>query len=298
MARDITRDRVLETADALPVFPRVIDEILICLEDPDASLEKLVRHVERDPVLAGRVFAQANAAATRSRREPKVRDLFTATSLIGLSRLREIVIMTSLAGFLRDVLPPGLMPGFWEHSSATGVSARELAHWTHRPTDPALIAGLLHDVGQLWLCRFDPQAYARAWDKTVARELPILKAEREQFGIDHAQVGGWLAEHWGLPEAVVAAIRHHHVPDDALAEPLVAVVHVAEVLSNALDLGAGDARVPYLSEKACDMLGLTWDEDVEAMFGRIDAVSHFVGHYFHVSEGALAGGTGSVGLGS
>lgn len=281
MATAVTQDMVLGMDDALPVFPRVIDEILLCLDDPDASLERLVRHIERDPVLAGRVFAQANSAAARTtRRDASVRDIFTATSLIGLARLRETVIMTSLGGFLRSALPPGMVPGFWEHSAATGVAAREVARWARQPHDPALIAGLLHDIGQLWLFRFDPQAFTVAWQKTVSREMSVNQAECEQFSIDHAQVGAWLAEAWGLPTQVVLAIAGHHVPDSHIDEPLVAVVHIAEVLSNALDLGSGDARVPYLSVPACEMLGLNWGEGIEPMFGRIEAVSQFVGHYF------------------
>ncbi len=250
------------------------------LDDPDANIHRLVTHIQRDPVLAGRVFSQANAAATRTRHDANVRDLYSATSLIGLTALRQTVILTSLAGFLRGALPSGLSPAFWEHAAATGIGAQQVAAHANLPSDSALIAGLLHDIGQLWLYRFEPEAFSEVWRQVRARTVTIIDAERAQFGVDHTEVGFWLAESWGLPPAVCAAIRRHHSPDKALDEPLVAVVHIAEVLSNALDLGSGDARVPYLSEKVCEQLKLSWDESVEAMFGRIDAVSHFVAHYF------------------
>lgn len=278
--RTVTREEVIAQRDALPVFPRVIDDILATLDDPDANVGLLVAHVSRDPVLAAQVFSIANSAASHSRRDGKVRDLYTATSLIGLSRLRQTTIVTSLSGFLRGALPPGLAPGFWEHSAATGVCARQLAQHVHQPGDAALIAGLLHDIGQLWLFRFQPEAFMAAWQAAERREMTIDAAERARFGVDHATIGAWLAESWDLPAPVCAAIRHHHAPDSALNEPLVAVVHVAEVLSNALDLGGGNPRVSSLSDAACEQLGLRWDESAESLFGRIDAVSHFVATYF------------------
>lgn len=279
--KQVTQDLVLEHRDALPAFPRVIEEILMSLDDPDANMTLLVRHVERDPVVSARVFSLANAAANRTRRDAKVRDIYTATSLIGMTRLRQAVIMTSLSGFLRGALPPGLSPGFWEHSTATGVSAQQLASHARLPADAALIAGLLHDIGQLWLYRFEPETFMSVWKQAGEHTMLIDEAERAAFGVDHAQIGAWLAESWGLPPAIVAAILLHHAPDAGLQERLVAVVHVAEVLSNALDLGnSSHACVTDLSAKACAALDLRWDESAENLFGRIEGVSRFVATYF------------------
>ena len=280
-ARTITQEEVVARRDELPAFPRVIEEILVTLDDPEANLNILVGHIGHDPVLVARVFSQANAVATRRQSDATVRDLYTATSLIGLSRLRHTAIVTSLAGFLRGALPPGLSPGFWEHSAAASVCAQQVAAHVRVSSETAMIAALLHDVGQLWLYRFEPELFMQAWQDSVMRRATVDAAERERFGVDHAVIGAWLAESWALPQPVCDAIRCHHAPDAALPDALVAVVHVAEVLSNALDVSGGEAtRVTYLSAKACEQLGLTWDESADALFGRIDAVSRFVATYF------------------
>jgi putative nucleotidyltransferase with HDIG domain len=284
--KPVTQEQVAASRDSLPAFPRVIEDVLITLDDPDANLNLLVSHVARDPVLAGRIFSQANVAATRTRRDSAVRDLYTATSLIGLARLRQTTIMTSLAGFLKGALPAGLSPGFWEHSSAAGVCAQQVAAYAHQPTDAALIAGLMHDVGQLWMCRFEPETFSAAWRAAATRKMTIVAAEQEFFGVDHTIIGAWLAETWGLPHPIVEAIRRHHAPDAALSEPLVPVVHVAEVLSNALEVSdRGGARVSYISAECCKLLGLTWDDSTNALFGRIDAVSQYVATYFKSPDG-------------
>lgn len=288
MARQISQDEVVASRDSLPSFPRVIEDILVTLDDPDANINLLVSHVERDPVLAARIFSQANAAASRTRHHATVRDLYTATSLIGLTRLRQATIMTRLAGFLRSVLPPGFAPGFWEHSTAAGISAQQLAAYIRQPGDTALITGLLHDIGQLWLARTEPEAFFTAWHAAANHTKTIETAEQECFGVDHAVIGAWLAESWGLPKVICDAIHHHHAPDNGPADILVPLIHVAEVLSNALDLSAsGSARVSYLSAKACERLGLKWDESAHTLFGRIEAVSHFVAGYFRPPEPPL-----------
>jgi putative nucleotidyltransferase with HDIG domain len=120
------------------------------------------------------------------------------------------------------------------------VCSEELAHHINlrTPGDIALVAGLLHDIGQLWLARFRPSDYRATWDDALSHAHGIVQAEREHLGIDHAQIGAWLAEHWGLPEPIVSAIRHHHdAGNDEPEHTRAAAACCRSVLSNALDLG-------------------------------------------------------------
>lgn len=277
MTTRLTRETVHAGRALLPAFPKVVDELLMTLDDPDANLNLLVRHIGRDPVLAGRVFEQANSAVMHSRRNSRITDLYTAVSLIGLSRLRQTTICSSLSNFVGGYMPPA----FWEHCATTGICAQQLAQMSHQSPDMALIAGLLHDVGQLLMFRVDRENFGAAVKAAATGEVRIEDAERERFGADHTEVGAWLAESWGLPPGVCEAIRWHHRPDGAIAEPMVPLVHVAEVLANALDpTGCGDTHVTDLSAKCCETLGLAWDESATALFGRIDAVSRFASVLF------------------
>lgn len=102
--------------------------------------------------------------------------------------------------------------------------------------------------------------------------LDVCAAEVEAFGVDHAQVGAWLAGAWGLSEVLAKVIGQHHRPVDFAAEPLVAVVHVGEILSNALDLAQSPhSAVTWLSQECCDVLGLEWGDQAHGLFGRIEA---------------------------
>lgn len=280
MAHPITRDEVTRHQHLLPAFPRTIEHMVATLDDPDANLNLMVSLIERDPALIAQVLTQANAVAIRARPEMRICNLFTAVSLIGLARVRRTVIATSMAGFLRGALPPGLAAPFWEHSCSVGVCAQQLALHCHQPTDIALIAGMLHDVGQLWLYRQEPDAYMAAHEECQQTGCSMELAERRHFGIDHAVLGAWLAQDWKLPVALQNAIRYHHEPHSNNEEPLVALTHVAEVLSAALGLNGPGSRVTHLSPEACATLKLSWDENADSLFGRIDAVSQQMAGFF------------------
>lgn len=272
----ITRDRVLASQKELPAFPKVVLQILDTLNDPDACLTVLTEHIEHDPVVAASVLSLANRAGTHSHSGAPIGDVFTAVSLVGLSRVREVALQVSLSGFLGSMAPVDAEEHIWAHSLASAACAVELAQWAsiEVSVDAALIAGLMHDVGQLWLQRFEPQLMQQALLIAKQGDVRIEDAERSLLGVDHGAIGGWLAQSWGLPANIRQAIVHHHAPDAASEEPLVALVHIANVLSNALDLAHDpDSRVPWMSRDSCAALGLTWGPETQSLFGRIEARS-------------------------
>ncbi|NVO06880.1 MAG: HDOD domain-containing protein, partial [Rhodoferax sp.] len=132
----------------------------------------------------------------------------------------------------------------------------------------------LHDIGQLWLQRFEPAGLQWALRNAESQGVEIDVAEREVFGVDHATIGGWLARAWGLSEPICQGVQYHHVPQDGLPEPLVALVHVSEVLNHALNLShARTSHVRWISEDCCTLLGMDWGDDTQGLLGRIEARS-------------------------
>jgi HD-like signal output (HDOD) protein len=99
---------------------------------------------------------------------------------------------------------------------------------------------------------------ARVAEDRVAR----WEVERELLGMDHAEIGGKLAEHWAFPPMITTVIAHHH---DFMAAPeearwLAAVVALADSLCNedeSATMGEG-ARVGTI-EEAVALLGLAPD---------------------------------------
>lgn len=279
----VTLDTVIARSTLLPSFPRVVTDILSTIDDPDGNINVLARCINNDPLIAARVLSSANTPAARARLEREVTDIRTATAFIGMGRVREIALISSLSSFLQSMGTDARYASLWTQGVATGVCSQEIAlHTAHDISlDAALIAGLLHDIGQLWLYTYAPEDYRNCRDAATRGELPLHSVELEHFGVHHGRIGQWLMQHWGLPESVGEAVACYHEPDPHLRNLLVPVLHVAEVLSNALDLGhSPDSRVWRISAAACHRLGIVWDGRMHSVFGRIEARSRHASHFF------------------
>lgn len=279
----ITREHVIRHSQRLPSFPAIVSEIMNTLDDPDSNFNVLVRAIRRDPLISARVLAVANTVALRSARQQDVCDLATATALIGLNRVRHITLISSLNTFLSGIARDELGSMFWRHSVAVGICCEELVLHLNLPVAPAkaLVAGLLHDMGQLWLHSIDPVYATACIEQARRRGVDVETLELEHFGIGHSRIGAWLAGYWTLPSDVVAAIEGHHQPDPAAQSALVPLLHVAEVMCNALDLPISPANhVTKLSSLACKQIGINWNDGVRVLFGRIEARSQQANDFF------------------
>ncbi|NTV70352.1 MAG: HDOD domain-containing protein [Azonexaceae bacterium] len=280
----VTQDEVIARTSGLPSFPRIVTEILASLDDPDCNLNDLSDCIVHDPVIAARVLSAANRAGNRTTgRAQTVSDVYTAASLIGLSHVRQISLLSSIGQFAQIAANECLPATYWTHSVAVGISAEELALHVTAPiqAEAALIAGLLHDVGQLWLFRFRAEAFAMARERACCRGVGLESAEQEQFDVDHARIGAWLAEHWNLPPGIVAGINEHHKAFPTTKFQLAPLVGIAEVLASALDLGGrSENKVTGISSDACKSLGLVFDKEIQPLFGRIEARSQHANRMF------------------
>lgn len=269
MSPALSRETVLSRIADLPALPAVVGDILGTIEDETETVERLVGRINADPVLVARILGAANAAAQGGRQ--RIGSLMDAITLLGFDRVRQLVLMTALVRQFQP-LAPGFDPtAFWRHSFAVAVCAGVLARETAFDEELAFNAGLLHDIGQLLIVVAFPREFEAVLARMEALDSDIAEAEREVLGLDHGQVGSILAGCWRLPEAFVEAIDGHHQPDATNYEAYSNIVHVAEVLSYALDIGTVPRSVvPALSERARAHLGLSWP-DVAGRFGEIEA---------------------------
>lgn len=267
MAQTITSAAILASLPKLPAFPGIVVHILKALDDDNSSMTVLVNHLQRDPVIAGRVLSAANRSSQHGHRA--LGGISAAVSFIGMRRVREIVLATSLVDFSRQSQSGRF---YWEHSLAVGICAQELAREFSLNLDYALVAGLLHDIGKLWMSYLYPRQHQQVIDLQAQSPRPLCEVEREMFGMDHCQIGEIVAENWGLPADIIEAISQHHKPDHPELGQLAAITHVAEAISNGLDLPYRDEnQVVDLSENAIRVIGLDWHSDVHDLLGRMDA---------------------------
>lgn len=218
-------DELVHQAQGLGLFPEAAREIQRVANDPRTGDRELAHAIEMDPMATARMMKISNAAAFRGTR--RISNLREAITRMGYFSARDMAIAMVMGD--KIVAQPPLGRQLWEHSVRTGLALACLSRFIKEiPSQAAMTAGLLHDVGLVAMTALHPE-FARI--VTVHRDGSPAQhaAERMYFGITHAKLGSRMLTAWGLPQDVVtiASVHHNGAPD-----PLAMAMDLAEAMSD------------------------------------------------------------------
>ncbi len=238
-------EQAIARLQALPAFYPAVQKALKLLEDPFSTPTHLQQVICADQAVAARILQLANSAHFTT--YTAVHTVSLAITLLGRER-----IQTLLHRFLAEeliLMLSGRKPAarqIREISLNTAAAARSLADRLVRSdVEEALLAGLLHNIGELVLLsqfRDDYEAMLR-----LAEREPFPVAEVTIFGVESRMVGKWLLESWRFPAFFPAVIEHYadpwavHFPAAPL--PLIVIIHTARFLADSLLAGVGAEQV-------------------------------------------------------
>jgi putative nucleotidyltransferase with HDIG domain len=217
---------------------RVLKEV----DRPEIGIGTLAALISLDQALAAMVLQASNSAALGYSRQCFT--VYDAIMHVGLSRLKTILLASSATDIMKRGLH-GYRLGegeLWHHSLVTAVAAEWLAQALRYPNpEEAYVSGLLHDMGKLLLDQFVLSNYSMIVFYVQRYQLPLWQVEEKLIGIDHARVGGLMAEHWNFPVPLVDSIRFHHTPSFARTnQQLPAIVNLANSFSGEFQQGNPD----------------------------------------------------------
>lgn len=251
----------------LPTLPKLLERVVIALEDPDINFSSVAELIEIDQSLTSQMLRLANSAFYNA--QGTVSQVSHALVMLGTAVTRSVILSTSVL----DMKSITGLPGFWEHSLGCAVAAGAIAKVTGRANpEEATAAGLLHDLGKVVLYKQLPDAFVHIVETSAATGRTFLEVERDELGTDHAEIAGWLVEKWRFPACLGEPITWHHAPSRArTARDETAIVHVANVLVRALGYGSGgDRRLAAIDQTAWARLALTPDT-LDAILDQFDA---------------------------
>lgn len=218
---------VSSTELALPSWPEVVEKIKTALLDEDRSEERLIRLVGSEPVLAARLLRSANSERPVDSEEAS--DLHTAVERLGFTRARSLAISLATAQIgsgqaSRRVKP--YLADLWQHSIRVAAIADIIAKkYTTINPEEARLAGLLHDIGKLYVLSRATNEPALCDSETTLQEV---------MDAWHTSIGAAILESWGFCERFVAAVRDHELCDleGTRSANLTDVISVANLLAN------------------------------------------------------------------
>jgi len=194
----------------LPGFPEVVARIRQALADENVAAERVARLIAAEPVLAARLLRTANSAALNPGGHP-VTDLRAAILRVGLNVVRSTTLAFAVqqlrgAPALRGLERP--LDLLWQRSVLVASLCFVLARRLGRVSpDTALLAGLLHGIGRLYIL-------TRA---SRHRSLFVDVATYQAIERDwHLGIAVALLEHWQMAPEIVQAIAES---EDYAREP-------------------------------------------------------------------------------
>ena len=237
---DRLRSRIT-SIDTMPAIPVILRPLLRCLDQPAEQIDvgRIVELVSYDKSIAAQCVRMANSALF-GRSQP-VESVRTAVMNLGMWRVRDLLFSNSLSQVIpanRWIVDPVV---FWRHSLGCALVCRKFAEIIGYPdTEKAYLAGLLHDIGILVNSMVAPDEFRVSFEKASREQIPLDEAELATLGFTHADSGRVLGEAWKITPDLIQAIElHHDIGDPGRGGPLVALVHLSDLLCRLRDLGYG-----------------------------------------------------------
>jgi HD-like signal output (HDOD) protein len=268
---NVTIESLISGIPSLGSYSPVLKEIEDVISDPQCTLADVGEVIEKDTDLTARLLRLGNSSYFGF--PNRIETISETITLIGVQQVQDLIfaskIVDSFKGIPADMVN---MASFWKHSMACGVAARILAVESNAPKpEKFFIVGLLHDVGRLVLYSRAPERARKVFECYLKGRMLLREAEAKILDFDHTDIGEAFLRAWDYPANLVNAIRFHHRPLSAgLFQLEASVVHVADYVVNAMELGSsGEHFVPPLNSKAWERLNLPVDF-IEVLMDRID----------------------------
>ena len=242
----------------LPEIPSIVFELNEVIADPVASADDIAQVVNKSPSLAVLLLKIVNSPFYGF---PAQIDTITrAVAIIGTKEISSLALgictITMFKNIPRHIID---MPSFLKHSLACGIVARIVAaHKNILQTEQLFVAGLLHDLGRLVVYQYYPDQATHLLNRSLAGDQPLYEVEREYLGCHHTDIGQHLLQQWKLPITLENILFYHHCPSQADNQMQAAIVHLADIMVNALGLGSsGNRFVPRFDQEAWNHLNLS-----------------------------------------
>jgi len=194
----------------ISTLPHIALRVMEVANNPHAGPREMKEVMEVDAPLTARVIRCVNSSAYGLPR--KIASLQEAISYLGINTVRNLAVTASVSQLFNKDVECGAYnrKTLWRHLVGVALCARLIAlRLRVGAFEEVYLAGLLHDIG---IILEDQYLHPRFLAVLGALQpgTPLADRERDQFGFDHAALGGEVAKAWKLPNGIADTIAWHH----------------------------------------------------------------------------------------
>lgn len=240
-------DAIIDDIDTLEPIPQITTQLIDIAQNPDSALKEAAVLITHDATLTANLLRTVNSAHFGLRR--RIESVQEAVVLLGLDAILDVVLLQATASRLKTAQPGyALAAGeLWRHAAVSAILARKIAERVEADNVNRIFTGaLLKDIGKLVLNQYVGAEGGEIQRLVCQDAYCFLDAEREVLGIDHAELGGRIAERWNFGPEMAFLIRNHHLPDEGLLDdPAVCIVYLSDCVCTMMGIGAGLDGMSY-----------------------------------------------------
>lgn len=253
--KQIIEEEFETNSEALPVLSRAALELQKLKDSETCSMDQIAQVIMEDQTLASRVLQASNSAFFGGLK--KVETISQALVRLGMAQVTSLAMAASQASahHAQNPMLAQQMQNLWIRSLACAFGARWLASKTgHQDqTEEAFLAGLLHDLGELFLLKVLDRMVNRSDDPLPLSE-PLM---REILSAMHNDIGHRLMGKWELPTRYAIIARDHHLNEVDEHNELLLMIRLMDHACDKLGLGGPAKRdIALAATIEAKMLGI------------------------------------------
>lgn len=239
---------IIKKIDTIPPLSRVINRILDIANDPEGPISDFADIVQYDPALTANLLKLCNSAYYGF--PVHVDSVDQAVKLLGVDKIVELALIGGVGKNLsKGQKGYDLKPGeLWTSSVASALLAKSFTEKSHPESDKLLVytASLLKDIGKAIIEGYVGRSFAKIESLVNKKGYSFDEAETEVLGINHAELGGLVAERWNFSPKMAFLIRNHHLGDPDAREDLeTVIIYLVDTVSRMANAGIGADGLAY-----------------------------------------------------
>jgi HD-like signal output (HDOD) protein len=205
-----------------PPLPSVALELMSLTNRDDSTIDRIVRLLEQDEMLAGGLMRLIGSPLYAGR--SPIRTLKEAVVRLGVRTVRDLVFETALSqGVFTLAEYSETIEQIRRHSTVTAYIARIVCKHAKMDEENAFLCGLLHDIGFAGLLF--------AVSNIEAEDSPPLIQLWPDIDALHEQASRLVTQLWQLPLDMQEVVGHHHHLHTGETSRIAAAINIADQLS-------------------------------------------------------------------
>jgi HD-like signal output (HDOD) protein len=231
---DMIPERLSSMVLQLPVCHHVALKLMNVLEQEDYSIAQVAQMIIEDQTLSSHVLRMANSAFFGGL--SKVTTIRDAIVRLGARQVMNIVtVVTQRQRYCtKDRSIAVYMQTLWKHSLGCALGTKWFAEKTGYKdlAQEGLLAGLLHDIGQLFLLKVLEDI--QVTEPGLALSTPVILEVLQHM---HVEQGTMLMQHWNIPALYGEIVRQHHADTYDPYNTLLVMVRLVDMACRKVGIG-------------------------------------------------------------